>query len=116
MKEAVMKVVGDHFRSEFINRIDEVVMFHPLGQKKIRCIATIQLLMLRDRLAEPELRLRILGAALDNLTEADFDPVYGARPLRHAIQQKWETHSRRKVLAGVMCRATALAPVYPEAS
>jgi len=100
MKEAVMQVVGGHFRPEFINRIDEVVVFHPLGRKQIRGIARIQLELLRSRLAERELSLELTDAALDNLAEAGFDPVYGARPLKRAIQQKLENPLAQKVLAG----------------
>jgi len=100
MKEAVMQVVGGHFRPEFINRIDEVVVFHPLGRKQIRGIASIQLELLRNRLAERELSLELSEAALDNLAEAGFDPVYGARPLKRAIQQKLENPLAQKVLAG----------------
>ncbi|RLA23982.1 MAG: ATP-dependent chaperone ClpB, partial [Gammaproteobacteria bacterium] len=86
MKEAVMEVVGHHFRPEFINRIDESVVFHPLGREQIRSITTIQIDYLRERLAERELVLEISEQALDKLGEAGFDPVYGARPLKRAIQ------------------------------
>jgi len=100
MKEAVMEVVSGHFRPEFINRIDEVVVFHPLGKQQIRGIAKIQLGLLRSRLAERELTLELSEAALDSLAEAGFDPVYGARPLKRAIQQKLENPLAQKVLAG----------------
>jgi ATP-dependent Clp protease ATP-binding subunit ClpB len=85
MKEAVMGVVGQHFRPEFINRIDETVVFHPLGREQIRSITEIQMQYLHKRLAERDLSLDISAAALDLLGEAGFDPVYGARPLKRAI-------------------------------
>ncbi|MGB3918286.1 MAG: ATP-dependent chaperone ClpB, partial [Thiothrix litoralis] len=88
MKAAVMEVVGTHFRPEFINRIDETVVFHPLDQAEIRQIADIQLNNLRKRLVARDLGIQISDAALDLLAEAGFDPVYGARPLKRAIQQQ----------------------------
>jgi len=100
MKEMVMAVVGDHFRPELINRIDEVVVFHALGQAQIQSIAEIQLDRLRDRLAEHELRLEISEAALALLAEAGFDPVYGARPLKRAIQSRIENPLAQDLLAG----------------
>ncbi len=100
MKNAVMEVVGTHFRPEFINRIDEVVVFHPLGQAQIRGIATIQLDLLRKRLAERELQLELDDAVMDTLVEVGFDPVYGARPLKRAIQQKIENPLAQDVLGG----------------
>jgi ATP-dependent Clp protease ATP-binding subunit ClpB len=100
MKTAVMDVVGTHFRPEFINRIDEAVVFHPLGREQIRSITTIQIDYLRKRLAERELGLRLSEAALDKLGEAGFDPVYGARPLKRAIQQQLENPLAQEILAG----------------
>ena len=100
MKAAVMEIVGGHFRPEFINRVDEVVVFHPLGREQIRAIAGIQLEQLRARLTERELALEISDAALDKLGEAGFDPVYGARPLKRAIQQQLENPLAQKILAG----------------
>lgn len=100
MKEAVMGVVGTHFRPEFINRIDEVVVFHPLGQEQIRGIATIQLDQLRKRLADRELKLEVGDEVLDKLAAAGFDPVYGARPLKRAIQQYLENPLAQEVLGG----------------
>ena len=99
MKTAVMDVVGTHFRPEFINRIDEVVVFHPLDQAEIRKIADIQLNNLRKRLAARELGLQITEAALDLLAQAGFDPVYGARPLKRAIQQQVENPLAQQILA-----------------
>ena len=100
MKSAVMEVVGSHFRPEFINRIDEAVVFHPLGREQIRSITTIQIDYLRKRLAERDLGLELSEAALDKLGEAGFDPVYGARPLKRAIQQQLENPLAQQILAG----------------
>ncbi len=100
MKDAVMAVVGKHFRPEFINRIDETVVFKPLAKSQIRGIATIQLQLLRDRLAERELSLELSDEVLDKLIEAGFDPVYGARPLKRAIQQMIENPLAEELLAG----------------
>ncbi|WP_456414888.1 ATP-dependent chaperone ClpB [Thiolapillus sp.] len=100
MKTAVMEVVGQHFRPEFINRVDETVVFHPLGREQIRKIAGIQIEHLRQRLEERELTLDISTAALDLLGEAGFDPVYGARPLKRAIQHQLENPLAQKILAG----------------
>ncbi|HKH21415.1 MAG TPA: AAA family ATPase, partial [Gammaproteobacteria bacterium] len=100
MKAAVMEVVGQYFRPEFINRVDEIVVFHPLGKSQLRAITRIQLGYLRRRLAERELGLEITDAALDKLGEAGFDPVYGARPLRRAIQHQIENPLAQQLLAG----------------
>jgi len=100
MKEAVMGVVGQHFRPEFINRIDETVVFHPLGREQIRSITEIQMQYLHKRLAERDLSLDISAAALDLLGEAGFDPVYGARPLKRAIQHQIENPMAQSILGG----------------
>jgi ATP-dependent Clp protease ATP-binding subunit ClpB len=100
MKSMVMTQVADHFRPEFINRIDEVVVFHPLGRDQIRSIADIQMNYLRKRLADRQMGLEVSTAALDKLGEAGFDPVYGARPLKRAIQQELENPLARRILAG----------------
>ncbi|ANB02299.1 protein disaggregation chaperone [Ectothiorhodospira sp. BSL-9] len=100
MKSAVMEVVGTHFRPEFINRVDEVVVFHPLGREQIRAITLIQLDYLRQRLTERDLSLEVSDAALDRLGEAGFDPVYGARPLKRAIQQQLENALAQRILKG----------------
>ncbi|MCK5480426.1 MAG: AAA family ATPase, partial [Gammaproteobacteria bacterium] len=86
MKSALMEVIGSHFRPEFINRIDDVVVFHPLGREQIRTIASLQIDILRARLQERDISLVLTDAALDQLGESGFDPVYGARPLKRAIQ------------------------------
>ncbi|MDB6061655.1 MAG: ATP-dependent chaperone ClpB [Verrucomicrobiaceae bacterium] len=100
MKAAVMDVVGNHFRPEFINRIDETVVFHPLAKDQIRGIASIQLDLLRQRLKDRELSLQISDAAIDELAAIGFDPVYGARPLKRAIQQYLENPLAQEILRG----------------
>ncbi|OOG23641.1 ATP-dependent chaperone ClpB [Thioalkalivibrio denitrificans] len=100
MKQAVMEVVGTHFRPEFINRVDEVVVFHPLGREQIRSITAIQLDDLRRRLAERDIGLDVSEPALDRLGEAGFDPVYGARPLKRAIQHQVENPLAQAILSG----------------
>ncbi|WP_038150532.1 ATP-dependent chaperone ClpB [Thiomicrorhabdus chilensis] len=100
MKADVMEVVGGHFRPEFINRIDEIVVFRPLDREQIRSIANIQLQHLHQRLHEVDLQLEISDEALDLLGEAGFDPVYGARPLKRAIQQRVENSLAQRLLRG----------------
>jgi ATP-dependent Clp protease ATP-binding subunit ClpB len=100
MKAAVMEVVTDHFRPEFINRIDDVVVFHPLDRDQIRQIVEIQLLLLRNRLVEHDLLLDVSAEAMDLLADAGFDPVYGARPLKRAIQQRLENPLAEAILRG----------------
>ncbi|MDK4586435.1 ATP-dependent chaperone ClpB [Kingella kingae] len=100
VKEAVMDDVKAYFRPELINRIDEVVVFHGLSQANIRNIAKIQLIGLRNRLAAQNLRLEVSEAALDLIADAGFDPVYGARPLKHAIQAEIENPLAKALLNG----------------
>ncbi len=100
MKSAVLEVVGQHFRPEFINRVDELVVFHPLDQVQIRSIAAIQTSMLRTRLQGHGFDLTLSDAALDLIGAAGFDPVYGARPLKRAIQQELENPLAQKILSG----------------
>ncbi len=100
MKDAVMEVVSSHFRPEFINRIDESVVFHPLGQEQIRAIAKNQLVYLQERLQEREIGFEISEKALDLLAKAGFDPIYGARPLKRAIQNQLENPLANEILAG----------------
>ncbi len=100
IKRAVMDVVGRHFRPEFINRVDELVVFHPLQREQIASIATIQLDLLRQRLADRELTLQLSKSAMDMLVEVGFDPVYGARPLKRAIQNELENPLAQRILAG----------------
>ena len=100
MKGAVMEVVSHHFRPEFINRIDEVVVFHPLAKEQIHAIAKIQLKRLYKRLEEHGYQVTITDSALDKLAEAGFDPVFGARPLKRAIQQEIENPMAQAMLSG----------------
>ena len=100
MKNAVMGVVGQHFRPEFINRVGDIVVFHPLGKEQIKSIAKIQLASLRARLADKGYKLTLSGAAMDKLAEAGFDPVFGARPLKRAIQVHIENPLAQQLLAG----------------
>ncbi|MFC5921499.1 ATP-dependent chaperone ClpB [Neisseria weixii] len=100
LKEVVMEDVKEHFRPELINRIDEVVVFHGLAQEHIRSIAKIQLRGLEKRLAAQDLHLRVSDAALDIIAEAGFDPVYGARPLKRAIQAEIENPLAKALLSG----------------
>jgi len=100
MKVAVMEVVATHFRPEFINRIDETVVFHALGKEHMQGIANIQLQRLRKRLAERDLGLDISPAALAQLVEVGYDPVFGARPLKRAIQTHLENPLAQRILAG----------------
>ncbi|MCP4992421.1 MAG: ATP-dependent chaperone ClpB [Gammaproteobacteria bacterium] len=108
MKSAVMEVVGTHFRPEFINRVDEIVVFHPLGREQIRAISEIQIDYLRKRLAERDLGLKVSDAALDRLGDAGFDPVYGARPLKRAIRQELENPLAQEILAGTFSAGEAV--------
>jgi ATP-dependent Clp protease ATP-binding subunit ClpB len=100
MKAAVMEIVTKHFRPEFVNRIDEVVVFHPLGRENIRAITDIQISYLRKRLHDRDMDIVLSDAAKDLLGEAGFDPVYGARPLKRAIQQLVENQLAQDILAG----------------
>jgi ATP-dependent Clp protease ATP-binding subunit ClpB len=100
MKKAVLGVVGQHFRPEFLNRIDETVVFHPLDLEQIKLIAEIQINRLRSRLAEKDLGLEITPEAMDYLASTGYDPVYGARPLKRAIQQHVENLLAEDILSG----------------
>jgi ATP-dependent Clp protease ATP-binding subunit ClpB len=100
MKNAIMDVVGSHFRPEFVNRIDDLVVFHPLGREHIRKIVDIQLAYLHDRLADRDIGIHLSDAARDKLADAGFDPVYGARPLKRAIQQQVENPLAQEILQG----------------
>ena len=100
MKALVMSVVGQHFRPEFINRIDETVVFHPLGQEHIRAIALIQLERLIKRMAERGYEVTVTDEAIDHIGKAGFDPLFGARPLKRAIQQELENPLAQQILGG----------------
>jgi len=95
-----MEIVSTKFRPEFINRIDEAVVFHSLGREQIRAISVMQIDYLRSRLQEREIGFEISEQALDLLGEAGFDPVYGARPMKRAIQQQLENPLAQQILAG----------------
>ncbi|WP_241573220.1 ATP-dependent chaperone ClpB [Vibrio parahaemolyticus] len=100
IKSEVMDVVSKHFRPEFLNRVDEIVVFHPLGQEHIKSIASIQLERLAKRLEEKGYQLEVSDKALDLIAQVGFDPVYGARPLKRAIQQNVENPLAKSILAG----------------
>jgi ATP-dependent Clp protease ATP-binding subunit ClpB len=100
MKSAVMEIVQKNFRPEFVNRIDDIVVFHPLGTPQIRAIVDIQLGYLRARLQERDMGLELDDQARDLIGEAGFDPVYGARPLKRAIQQQIENPLAQRILKG----------------
>lgn len=100
IKDEVMTAVNAHFRPEFVNRIDEIVVFHPLGQQDMAGIANIQLQRLQSRLAERELSLSLSDKAMNTLVEIGYDPIFGARPLKRAIQQEIENPLSKKLLAG----------------
>jgi ATP-dependent Clp protease ATP-binding subunit ClpB len=100
MKAAVMGVVQAHFRPEFINRLDDIVVFHPLDKVQIKQIARIQMQGLEKRLAERGLRIEVSDAAFELLGNVGFDPIYGARPLKRAIQAQLENPLAQKILSG----------------
>jgi len=100
VKAAVLDEVKAHFRPEFVNRIDEIVVFHPLDDKNIQAIAKIQLALVGKRLAKMEIKLEVSDAALAHIAKAGFDPVYGARPLKRAIQSEIENPLAREILEG----------------
>ncbi|KRG34925.1 MULTISPECIES: ATP-dependent chaperone ClpB [unclassified Psychrobacter] len=100
IKAEVMESVGQHFRPEFVNRIDEIVVFHPLGMSQMSGIASIQLDRLRQRLHEREMDIELSADAMNKLVAIGYDPVYGARPLKRAIQQEIENPLSLKLLAG----------------
>lgn len=100
MKSSVMEIVGQHFRPEFVNRIDDMVVFHPLGREQLHSIAKIQIQYLRKRLQDRDMDLKLSDSALDKLAATGFDPVYGARPLKRAIQTLVENPLAQEILSG----------------
>ena len=100
MKQDLLEIVGRHFRPEFLNRVDDIVVFHPLEAEHIRRIVDIQLEHLRQRLGERDIGLALDGEARDRLADAGYDPVYGARPLKRAIQQQIENPLAQRILNG----------------
>ncbi|AWB67309.1 ATP-dependent chaperone ClpB [Saccharobesus litoralis] len=108
IQTAVMQVVSQYFRPEFLNRIDDTVVFHPLGGDHIKSIAKIQLLSLQKRLAEKEFKLNVTDQALTYIANAGFDPVFGARPLKRAIQQELENKLAQALLSGKLKPASTI--------
>jgi ATP-dependent Clp protease ATP-binding subunit ClpB len=100
MKDEVLEALREHFRPEFLNRVDEVVVFHCLTQEQLKQIVGIQLQRLRARLAERKIEIELSEAALDHFARTGYDPVYGARPLKRLLQKELETNLGRKLLAG----------------
>ncbi len=100
MKALIMEVVGQSFRPEFINRIDESVVFHPLSSDNIKSIAKIQLQGLLSRIEEKGYKVKLSDQLLEQISEAGFDPVFGARPLKRAIQQQLENPLAQAILSG----------------
>ncbi len=100
MRDSVMQIVGTHFRPEFINRIDETVVFHPLEMEQIKNIAKIQLRGLQQRLEQKGYKFKVHDRALNKIAAVGFDPVFGARPLKRAIQHEIENPLAQDLLAG----------------
>jgi ATP-dependent Clp protease ATP-binding subunit ClpB len=99
-REAINRVLQDHFRPEFLNRIDEIVVFHPLGKEHLAEIVNIQLRRVRNLLADKGYHLNVTDSAREYLAEAGYDPSYGARPLKRAIQRELQDPLALKILAG----------------
>ncbi|MBM7070531.1 ATP-dependent chaperone ClpB [Shewanella sp. 202IG2-18] len=116
MKEAVMGVVGQNFRPEFLNRIDETVVFHSLAQEHIRHIASIQIGNLRKRLADRDYELELSEEALDLIADAGFDPVYGARPLKRTIQTEIENPLAQQILQGKLLPGKSIKVIKSKSS
>jgi ATP-dependent Clp protease ATP-binding subunit ClpB len=112
IKAAVMAEVKSHFRPEFVNRIDEVVVFHALGEEHIKSIARIQLNVLKARLARMDFALEVGDAALTEIAKVGFDPVYGARPLKRAIQSEIENPLAKAILEGRFAPKDTIAVDY----
>lgn len=108
MKNMLMDVIGSHFQPEFINRIDEIVVFHPLAKEQIKAIAAIQVKRLLQRLKDNGFEVSVSDAVLEKLAEAGFDPVFGARPLKRAIQGRLEDPLSKAILSGQIQPNTAI--------
>jgi ATP-dependent Clp protease ATP-binding subunit ClpB len=100
MKREVLDALRQHFRPEFLNRVDEIVVFHSLSRAELKQIVDIQLTRLRQRLVERKIELELTDAAKEHFANAGYDPVYGARPLKRLLQKEIETTLGRKILAG----------------
>jgi ATP-dependent Clp protease ATP-binding subunit ClpB len=108
MKDAVLEEMRQHFRPEFLNRVDETIVFHALSEEHLKLILEIQMERLRARLAERHIKLDLTGAAASHLVRAGYDPNYGARPLKRAIQREIETPLARLILKGEVRDGQAL--------
>jgi ATP-dependent Clp protease ATP-binding subunit ClpB len=108
IKDTVMGVVSQHFRPEFINRVDDIVVFHPLARDEVARIAELQVAILRNRLGEQDLSIELSPAALEGLVAEGYDPVYGARPLKRVIQKRIENPLAQKILAGEFLPGAAI--------
>jgi ATP-dependent Clp protease ATP-binding subunit ClpB len=100
VRDEVLRLLQQQFRPEFLNRVDDVIVFHALDEAQVARIADLQLDRLRERLADRRIALQVTPAALDQLARIGFDPVFGARPLKRALQQHLETPLARRILAG----------------
>ena len=100
MKDAVLDELRKHFRPEFLNRVDEIIVFHALTEEHLKKIVEIQLGRLRERLAERHITLELTDAAKEHLVQVGYDPAYGARPLKRVLQKEVETNLGRKLLQG----------------
>jgi ATP-dependent Clp protease ATP-binding subunit ClpB len=100
MKDAVTDELRKHFRPEFLNRVDEVIVFHALSEAHLKDIVEIQLRRLRDRLAERNIKLELTDAAKEHVVKVGYDPTFGARPLKRVLQKEVETNLGRKLLQG----------------
>ena len=103
-----MGIVGEHFRPEFVNRIDELVVFHPLGKEQMYSIADIQLDRLRKRLEDEDYKMDVSRAAMDVIIEGGYDPVYGARPLKREIQREIENPLAQAILGGQLASGATI--------
>lgn len=100
MRDRVMSAMRDYFRPQFLNRIDDLIIFHSLKPEQLREIVKIQVQLLERRLQDKKMSLKLSDAALDWLAEVGYDPVYGARPLKRAIQKEMETPIAKQILRG----------------
>jgi len=112
MKADVLEALRQHFRPEFLNRVDEVVVFHSLTREQLKQIVGIQLQRLRARLAERKIEIELTEAALEHFAHTGFDPVYGARPLKRLLQRELETALGRKIIAGEIHEQTRVTVDY----
>jgi ATP-dependent Clp protease ATP-binding subunit ClpB len=114
MKDALLEIISQHFRPEFINRVDDVVVFHPLGRTQIHAIARLQIALLQSRLSAQNINLQIEDTLLDHIGATGYDPVYGARPLKRVIQQKLENPLAQALLSGKFIPGDTLIATWEE--